>query len=475
MEKRGVPTVTICTDEFLSLALAEARALGMPDLPIVTVPHPVGGLLPEHVEKKADQALKEVIRALLGEGTKISQQKGAGPARKQVLKAKSLFAPKTIEGSTTQDDERVLVTDAPESIAQLFEARGWTDGLPFIPPTREKVAKMLAYTDRDPQEVLAILPPLWGEATLEKIAVNAVMAGCLPQYFPVVVTAVLAMSDEAFNLYAVQATTHPCSPLVFINGPLAKELNINCRYNALGQGWRSNATIGRAVRLILTNIGGGVPGVLDRATLGQPGKYSYCLAENEEENPWGPLHVERGFSKEDSAVTVFGAESPHNINDHGSITARDILKTVAHTMAVPGSNNVLLGGEVLLLLGPEHAVTIAGDGFSKEDTKKFLFEEARVPVTYFSRGNWERFCKMRPFLQDISGDITKIPIVDRWEDIQVVIAGGAGKHSAFIPTFGATKSITRAISLKDGRPARSIKDFKKRNGGSKSAPSSRGE
>ena len=435
----------------------------MPTLAIVTVPHPVGGLPPGQVEKKADQAIKEVIQALLEGGGKILDEKKVNKPQKQAFRVKSLFASPTIEPSTAEGDEgdeRVRVIDNPESIFKLFQARGWIDGLPFIPPKEERVSKMLAYTDRDPKEVLAILPPRWGEATLEKIAVNAVMAGCLPQYLPVVVAAVSAMADETFNLYAVQATTHPCSPLILVNGPLAKELNINGRYNALGQGWRSNATIGRAIRLILLNIGGGVPGVLDRATLGQPGKYSYCLAENEAENPWMPLQVERGFSKRDSTVTVFGAEAPHNINDHRSTSARDILQTVAHTMAVPGCNNAIAGGEVLLLLGPEHAATIAGDGFSKEDVKKFLFKEARVPLDHIPLSSWEWIGKMRPHLQDIFDKRAKLPIVDQWKDIQVVVAGGAGKHSAFIPTFGATKSITKAIVLRNGRAVRSIKEFK---------------
>jgi hypothetical protein len=432
----------------------------MAALPIVTVPHPVGGLRPGEVEKKADQVLEDVVQALLKGGRKAGEEEKVDRLRKKPLKAKTLFASSTVDSSVPEGDERVMVADNPETIFQLFQARGWIDGLPFIPPKEERVAKMLAYAGRDAKEVFAILPPRWGEATVEKMAVNAVMAGCLPQYFPVVLTAVAAMAEEAFNLYAVQATTHPCSPLILINGPLAKELNINGRYNALGQGWRANATIGRAVRLILLNIGGGEPGVLDRATVGQPGKYSYCLAENEAENPWTPLHVGKGFSKDDSTVTVFGAEAPHNINDHRSTSARDILKTIVHTIAVPGCNNALTGGEFLLLLGPEHAATIAGDGFSKEDVKKFLYEEARVLVEHFPDVSWQWIRQMRPQWAEVIDKKGKIPLVDRWEEIQIAVAGGAGKHSAFIPTFGATKPVTRAITLKDGRPVRSVKEFK---------------
>jgi len=208
----------------------------MATLPIVTVPHPVGGLRPGEVEKKAELVLEDVVSALLGGRQKTGEEKRADRPGKKPFKVKRLFAPSTADFSTPEGDERVMVADNPETIFQLFMARGWTDGLPFIPPKEDRVARMLAHADQDPKEVVALLPPRWGEATVEKIAINAVMAGCLPQYFPVVMTAVSAMAEKAFNLYSVQATTHPCSPLILVNGPVAKALNINGRYNALGQG-----------------------------------------------------------------------------------------------------------------------------------------------------------------------------------------------------------------------------------------------
>jgi hypothetical protein len=188
---------------------------------------------------------------------------------------------------------------------------------------------MLAWTDRDREVEIGTIPPRQGIVTVEKLAVNAVMAGCRPEYFPVVLAATEAMLDERFNLYAVQCTTHPCAPLLILNGPIARELDVNSRYNAFGPGCRANATIGRAVRLILQNVGGGTPGVLDRATQGQPAKYSYCIAEDELENPWSPLHVERGFDPATSTVTVCGAENPHNLNDHVSTASRGILTMIA--------------------------------------------------------------------------------------------------------------------------------------------------
>src|SRR5215475_11269875 len=187
---------------------------------------------------------------------------------------------------------------------------------------------MLRYTDRQPRDVIAVLPPRQGEATVERMAINAVMAGCRPEFFPVVVTAIEALADPAFNLDSVQATTHPVAPLMIVNGPIARELGINSGYNAFGQGFAPNLTIGRAVRLILMNVGGGLPGTGDRSTQGSPAKIAYCVAENEAENPWEPLHVEAGLPADVSTVSAFGCEAPHNIQDHFSATGLGVLLTV---------------------------------------------------------------------------------------------------------------------------------------------------
>ncbi|MBI2848915.1 MAG: hypothetical protein HYX88_02155 [Chloroflexi bacterium] len=347
-------------------------------------------------------------------------------------------------------------------VSTLFYERGWTDGLPIVPPTDEAVAEMLTYTDRDPQEVIALLPPKMGQATIEKIAINAVMAGCLSTYLPIIVTAVQAIIAEEFNLYGIQATTEMTAPLIIINGPIGEEIGVNAGSNTLGQGWRSNATIGRALRLILMNIGGGLPGPIDKATHGQPGKFTYCMAENARRSPWEPLHVERGFRPEDSTVTVVGADAPYNINDHGSTSAQDLLTTISNTMAVPGSNNALAGGEPLVVLGPEHAAIIAGDGWAKKEVKKFIFEKARLPLERFSAANQRRLPTLRPDWVGKAKGPFLLPLADRAEDIMVLVAGGAGKHSLFIPTFGTTRAVTRAVALKDGTPARSIEDFRQR-------------
>ena len=185
-----------------------------------------------------------------------------------------------------------------------YQEHGWTDGLPIVPPTDDAVAEFLCWTDRDPREVLGVLPPRQGEATVEKIAINAVMAGCKPEYLPVVITAIEALADPLFNLDSVQATTHPVAPLIVVNGPIGRELGINAGYNAFGQGFRANVTIGRAVRLVLRNLLEVRPGELDRSTLGHPGKLTWCVAEDEEGGvPWRPLGSERGIPAGVSSVS----------------------------------------------------------------------------------------------------------------------------------------------------------------------------
>lgn len=353
--------------------------------------------------------------------------------------------------------ERSRVLDSLEAVNRLYYARGWTDGLPIVPPTEERVWEMLDHWRADHEEIFGPVPPKRGIATMENVAINAVMAGCLPQYLPVIVTALRAMLEPEFNLFGIQATTHPVAPLVIVNGPLAKELDLNSGYGCFGPGWRANATIGRAMRLILMNLGGGVPGKLDRSTAGQPAKYAYCIAENEDENPWEPLHVERGFGPQTSSVTVVGAEGPHNINDHGSISGAGILTTVAGSMTKMGSNNIGFQTESLVALSPEHAATVARDGFSKADVKRFLFEKAQIPLSRFAPDNVQHYLAPRwpnPLREACERWLREgttgamIPIVGKPEDLIIIVAGGAGKHSAYIPTFGATQSVTKPIPQK---------------------------
>jgi hypothetical protein len=327
-----------------------------------------------------------------------------------------------------------------DEIDAHYQERGWTDGLPIVPPTERRVHEFLKQTPRDPREVAGVLPPRQGEATIEKIAANAVMAGCRPEYLPVVLAAIEALADPLFNLDSVQATTHPVATLLVVNGPIARAIGLQAGYNAFGQGFRANVTIGRAVRLVLMNVGGGLPGSGDRATQGSPAKIAYCVAENEAESPWEPLHVEAGLAASTSTVTVFGCEGPHNIQDHYSNTALGVLFTVAGAMGQAGSNNLLGRGWPLLSLGPEHAATIAREGYTKQKVKEFLFEHARFPLARlgleYRRQQIERWGV-------VDAPDTMVPIVRKAEDISVIVAGGAGKHSSWQPTFGDGTHWTR--------------------------------
>lgn len=344
------------------------------------------------------------------------------------------------------------------NINRHYQERGWTDGLPIVPPTEDEVRESLRWTDRDPRDVVAVLPPRQGEATVERIAVNAVMAGCRPEYLPIVITAIEAMADPAFNLDSIQATTHPVAPLLIVSGPIAREIGLNAGDNAFGQGFRANLTIGRAVRLVLMNVGGGLPGTGDRSTQGSPAKIAYCVAENEEANPWEPLHVELGFARDISTVTVVGCEGPHNIQDHVSHSGLGVLRIIAGAMGQAGSNNILSKGWALLSLGPEHAATIAGDGFSKRQVKEFLFEHARFPLRRLGDEYHRWFVQTRG---TADGPDIMLPIVDSPDAISVIVVGGAGKHSCWQPTFGTqTRPVTRAIARRDGTTARTVADLR---------------
>jgi hypothetical protein len=351
------------------------------------------------------------------------------------------------------------LTDSFAEINAQYYDRGWTDGLPIVPPTEDAVAEMLRWTDRDPLDVLGVLPPRQGEATVQKVAVNAVMAGCLPRYLPTVIAAVLAVADPDFNPDGVQATTHPCAPLLILNGPIARELEVNSGYNCYGQGFRANATIGRALRLVLMNIGGGLPGTGDRSTQGSPAKFTYCVAEHEEANPWEPLHVERGYAPEVSTVTAIAAEGPHNIQDHDNVTGEGILLNIAGAMGQAGSNNIYRHGNPALSLGPEHAATIARDGFSKADVKRFLYERARYPIRLLAPEYQRRLLPFNGYDENDPGPDPRAAIMESPDNLVVIVAGGAGKHSCWHPTFGSyTQPVTVPVARADGTPLRSVED-----------------
>ena len=344
--------------------------------------------------------------------------------------------------------ERAATFEAPDDldeINRLYRERRWSDGLPIVPPTEARVARMLEHTKRSPDEVVARVAPGYGAASVERIAVNAVMAGCDPQYLPVLIAATEAIAAPEFNLQGIQATTNSVAVWLVINGPVVKTLNVNEAFNCIGQGRWANATMGRAIRLILQNIGGALPGEMDRATQGQPGKYTFCCAENEEASPWEPLHVERGFAREQSTVTVVGAEGTMNMNTH-SKEAMELVRVIAETMVHPPSNEYVHGGEPWFIIGPEHAEIFKRGGLSKADVKRHLWEHSKMRAGSLSTKELGRACDSRTEeLGELTED-TMLPISQRPEDIQLIVAGGPGTHSVYVPCFGNSRAVTREIA-----------------------------
>jgi hypothetical protein len=334
-----------------------------------------------------------------------------------------------------------------EDVYAEFCKREWCDGLPFVPPTPERVRAMVAATRLAPTADLGLMPPLWRDAVVEKLAVNAVMAGCEPAYFPVVVAAVQCMLDPAFNLYGVQATTHPVAPLVVVSGPCAATIGLHAGSGLFGPGFRANATIGRAIRLILMNVGGGWPGRGDMATQGSPAKYAYAIAEREDVTPWEPLHVALGFKAEQSVVTVFGGEGPHNVNDHVSTTAPGILNNVADVATSLGSNVgwYLSQSQLLVVLGPEHAATIAADGFSRADVQRFVFEHARMPLGRMKLGGMWGMHDWPEWMAKATDDTVRLPRVPSADDVYVMVGGGSGKHSCVVPNCTFSRAVSRPL------------------------------
>lgn len=339
---------------------------------------------------------------------------------------------------TVLTSQQVSVPNEDEG-QERFLREGWTDGLPIILPTDERVAAMVAGSGLPPDHVVADITPSGGQATVEKLAVNAVMAGCIPIYMPVIIAAVEAMADRAFNLHAVQTTTNPTGPMVLINGPIRKQIGVNCGSNCMGPGARANATIGRAIRLTLLNVGGAIPGEVDKATQGMPGKYSFCFGENEEENPWTPLHVERGFTNEDSVVTVCAPQGSTDISV-GPRDSAEILKGLAYSMVSVRLNNFIWGrGNPLLVLNPQTALALHQAGYTKDDLKAKLHQMSRAPRAWVAEGLIRQRYSQEPPPESI-------PLITRWEDLLIVVAGGpGGLHNSFLPTFADALAVSRKI------------------------------
>jgi hypothetical protein len=339
--------------------------------------------------------------------------------------------------------------DEAQALEQLHQL-GCTDGLPVIIPTPLRVERFVLASGLEGDLELGDMGPAMGAATVEKIAVAAVMAGCIPDWMPIVVAAVEAVLDERFDLTEMQATTHCTAPLILINGPVRGWCDIACGYGALGPGHRANASIGRALRLAMINIGGGRSGESDMALLGHPGKFTYCLGEDEESSPFEPLHVSLGFSSDDCTVTVIGAGSPHSVisvidADDAESPSR-LLDSLAVGLANVTTNNaVLRGGAAVVILNPDHAAGLAKAGFDRKRIQSELRERAshtRATLAHYV-----------PAIQKRKNGDERVYAFNDADDILVVVAGGSGLYSAVMPSWSAgphcNRFVTRCIPYGD--------------------------
>jgi hypothetical protein len=300
--------------------------------------------------------------------------------------------------------------------------QGWTDGLPIIPATPEAVQQFIAASGHPGEEVIGIIPPRKGQATVEVLAVNAVMAGCRPEYMPVIIAALEGLTDKGFPLEFMQVTTNPMTPFLLINGPIRQHLDINFGTGCLGPGWRANATIGRAIRFILQNVGGALPGVYSKSSFASPLRYSYICGENEEENPWFPFHVDRGFDRHDSTVTVFKASNYCNISGGEGVGADEILRQIASNMPPMYGG----GDGALLLLGVNHARSLHEAGLTKRDLQEQLWALARLPEDHFAAD----FAAMEHTAgRGADGMLWR---AEGPEHIHIVVAGGPGPQDVYI-------------------------------------------
>ena len=349
--------------------------------------------------------------------------------------------------SVSLNARRVAIPDSFQAIQDYCWEQGWTDGLPVVPPTEPLVREMLASYGGDPSFSLGTLQPRNSQATLEKLAINAVMAGCQPEYFPVVVAAVKAALDKDFNLGGNAATTGGAAQVVIVNGPIAKELGINGDAACFGPGSRANAAIGRALRLVIRNVAGLIPGVMDKATLATPGRYSFCFAENEERSPWEARNIQLGYTEGSSTVTVAGIRGVYTIMEPTVATGLEVLQTIVGNMKAIGISNyyqIGTGAQIILVICPEHAAEIAASGLAKSDVQEYIFQNARMPLhlllnrAHYGNRNW-------PSWVDETNPDTLVPIVRASEDIAVIVAGGDGRHSAWLAGWGVTRMATQEI------------------------------
>jgi peroxiredoxin len=401
-----------------------------------------------------DKAGLNEIAQVLGEGVIAPDNDGA-PAWKPGCGSRHL-EPAT-NGHTAESSgpllrrvgeaaNRLIVPNTDDLVEQCFRLFG--DALPVVPPTEGRVAAMLKGTDHAPHTVIARVPPVYGEATVEKIAANAVMAGCKPEMMRVLIPLVRAVCDERFNAHGVQATTHFAAPLVLINGPVRNELGFWSRQNLFSNAARTNSSVGRALQLILLNIGGARPDGIDMSAQGNAGKFSQCIAENEEENPWEPFHVDRGFRRDESAVTLFAAEPPRGVSEHKAQRGDVLLRAICSALATVWSYRLCMNNEAMVVLCPEHARTLHRSGFSKNEIRQFLFDNTGIPLRYYAEADGGEGTQFTAYYREIT--VQGEPCYQKFrnpESIFLVVAGGtAGKFSSVLGSWAAGPAGSQLVT-----------------------------
>ena len=315
---------------------------------------------------------------------------------------------------------------------EFFLEKEWSDGFPVVTPTEERIARMLTGTDRDHDDVIGPIPPAMEVATVRSVAVHALMAGCRPEYLPVVIAATELMLRGEFNVNGVQGTMHGVAPMMIVNGPYAADIGIHGGNGCLGPGFRANATIGRAIRLILMNLGAGIPGVSSMTIFGMPSRFTYCLTENMEDHPWESLSVSKGYSGDENVITMAMVESPRFCFDDVSDEPIRLMNGIADTMVAMGSWNMHTRSDMVVAMGPQHAAICANAGMSRADVHSRLCEMAGRKVRDLKNGgNWRRERALAfPIEVDPDDDDFFIPAIKNPEDLQLIVAGGWGPCTA---------------------------------------------
>ncbi|MFC1862064.1 UGSC family (seleno)protein [Chloroflexota bacterium] len=430
LERLGIPTVTVVTSQFAGLAKTVALSESVTDMCFTLVPHPMGMIPKADIEKKALDAFPEILKV----GTEW-QPSGEVPSSKPAYPA-----------------ERFQFTGTPEEVNKLFFERGWSLGIPVIPPTPEGLDNMLKGTNRKPDEVFGQIPPRMATLTVELVAIHALMAGCKPEYMPLLIAALEGLLAPEVNWRGSLATTGTTQFVVIVNGPVIKELEIANEQGAAGKGHHPNGSIGYAINLLAYAVGGSKPPSVDKSTLASPADFvCWVFGENEDRLPpgWEPLHVDRGFKKSDSVATVVVSYPPLDNIDHWSVTPQEHVRWWRHLISpmlgIGGPcNPSTMKLSPIVAIGPEHAQLIASAGWSKDDFRQALWEQARIPMSA-----WPADCRNTQSLVDNLGPVTPesmIPITFKPEQFSIVIAGGDGKHSHYFAPFPGSFTVSKLVT-----------------------------